>query len=114
MISFGRMPKNKKFDYTPRHYDPDKEKREQRRNPKLGKGSFSGNRRNMLLQNDLDKEYFDKGNVRKGQMVRIVLLIGLLTNVLTYFFGLMPWYFALGIGLILLLLLSNNLKKSVK
>ena len=113
MISFGRMPKNKKFDYTPRHYDPDKEKREQRRNPKLGKGSFSSNRGNMLLQNDLDKNY-DRGNVRKGQMLRIVLLIGVLTTALSYVFGIMPWYMALGIGLLLLLLLSSNLRKSVK
>jgi len=107
------MPKNKKFDYTPRHYDPDKEKREQRRNPKLGKGSFKNNRRNMLLQTDAEKEYLEANNPQKGQMVRIVLLIAVFSTLVTYVLGLLPWYFALGIGLILLLLLSTNLRKSV-
>jgi hypothetical protein len=40
IASLSRLPKHKKFNYTPRYYNPDKEERERRREIKFSPGAM--------------------------------------------------------------------------
>lgn len=105
MFSFNRLPKNKKFNYKPRYYDPEAEEKEIRRNPKLEKGSFTRHRPNILLDDG-------RRSSRVGQNVRIFFLILLLGIGVLYILELIPALAALAIALLLLLGFSVNLRKS--
>ena len=55
MISFNKTRSVRKFEYVPRYYDEEQEKREQRRNPKLERGSFRRHKSNYAIRGGTQK-----------------------------------------------------------
>lgn len=104
---FKRLPKNKKFDYKPRYYDPEAEARAKRKNPRLEKGSFANHRPNILLDNG-------RKEAKLSQNLRIFLIIGILIIGVLAFLDILPIIVASALGLILLLGFSFSLRKSVR
>lgn len=104
MLSFNRLPKNKKFDYKPRYYDPEAEERAKRKNPKLEKGSFTRHRHNILLDDG-------RRQAKAGQNIRVLLIIAVLILVVLYILELLPVWAAIGGALLLLLVFSASLRR---
>lgn len=107
MLRFNRLPKNKKFDYKPRYYDPEAEERARRKNPKLEKGSFSSHRPNILLDDG-------RRQARVGQNLRIFLIMGILIVGVLYFLEIIPIIAFVACLLLLLLGFSFSLRKSIR
>lgn len=90
-ISFFKVPKHRVFNYQPLYYDPEKERREQRRK-EMGLGdeeTSAGYTTGSLIRSGGMRARHEQFNQkmesqkRKSQMILILLIIGL--SVLAYY-----------------------------
>lgn len=86
---FMKLPTNKQFEYIPRYYDPEKEKRENRRKIKMERGSFYRHSKSPLLQSvtQRNERHYRRTRQKGGQFARILLLTAMLSLVVMYILG---------------------------
>lgn len=79
--SFVRLPRNQKFNYEPRYFDPLKEEIDERRDLTLKKGAFYKNSRRPLQGAFSDRNSFQRSQQlksRQGQVIRTFVVLGVL------------------------------------
>ena len=115
--SFFRLPKNRKFDYQPRYYDPEEEERKARRgesNIKLEKGSFykQKSRSNLVgAFSERDIIYRSRESSRKNQLVRIIMLTVMMGVITLYFVGKIGGVMTIGIMVFLLIAFVSRVNR---
>lgn len=77
-LVFFNRPKNKQFDYKPRYYDVEKEKREQRKK-ELGLGQSDEGDRRAMFKGELQSRWrndrkAEKENTRRRTMIYLILI----------------------------------------
>ena len=102
--SFVRLPKNQKFNYQPRHYDPDKEKREEaKKGIKLERGSFYKANQSQIRGAFSERNLALRERLTIGKRIfRLVFLAGILAWTYLIYSDRINFY--LGIVLLLLFL----------
>ncbi len=108
--SFNKLPQHRKFSYTPRYYDPEKEEMEKKKSLKLERGSFYKNRNSMIagsFSSSKDRA-FRRNTSKRNQFFRTVLLFVMLSILTLYLLDLVSGIFTFAFLLIFLLLFISK------
>lgn len=85
--SFFRLPKHKKFDYIPRHYNPDEESRKERlgeKKIKMEKGAFFTQQKNSRISGAFSARgdsYFNSARTSKAHQFKRTMLLFVMLGV---------------------------------
>jgi len=108
--SFSKLPQHKKFSYTPRYYNPEKEELDKKKDLKLERGSFYKNRNSLIagsLSSNKDRA-FRRNTSKRNQFFRTVLLFIMLGILTLYLLGMVSGIFTFAFLLIFLLLFISK------
>ncbi len=112
---FVHTPQNRKFDYSPRYYDAEKEERKEKfeQNIKLERGAFfKGRNRSRLVGAFSEKELvFRKKHDRSQQTKRTLLLIAMMALPCLFIGDMIPSVVAIVGFAVLMLLFIRNVNK---
>jgi len=108
--SFSKLPKHKKFSYTPRYYDSDAEKRESKKRLKMERGSFYKNKNSLIVGSFTDQKdrVFRRNTSGRNQLFRTVLLFIMLGILALYLVGMVSGIFTFAFLLIFLLVFISK------
>ncbi len=111
---FISVPKNRKFEYSPRYYDAEAEERKEilEQNIKLERGAFyKGRNRSRLVGAFTEKEVVFRKQNRNQQTKRTFLLIIMLTLPCFYIGGFLSGGFSAFLFVALLIAFINQVNK---
>ena len=87
-VRFTKLPKHKRFDYTPRYYNEQKERLEERKRQIEAQQSEKKTREDINISFRRSSSYDKKYRARHLMManIRLVVILGLIIALMYYFF----------------------------